>query len=223
MLWVSVSLGLILVGYLLGSMPTGYLAGRFIKGIDIRQYGSGGTGATNVLRTLGKKTAIWVLLVDVLKGAIAVFLARWVCAVAASNFATNINFDWSVAAPWIITLAGLAAVLGHSCSVWINFTGGKSVATGLGVIFTMAWTVGLAALLVFAIALGLWRIVSLSSILAAIATMTAMFLTHQPLPYQLLAIVGGGYVIWRHRTNIRRLFTGQEPKIGQNLAQEGQS
>lgn len=217
-LGIGISVVLIVLAYLLGSLPTGYLVGYALQGIDIRQYGSGGTGATNVLRTLGKKPALFVLIVDILKGAIAVLLVKLGYAwMIAQPWAAG--FDWLSWQPWAVTLAGLVAILGHSRSVWINFTGGKSVATGLGVICTMAWPVGLGALLAFGLTLGIWRIVSLGSILAALTAVVLMFVTGQPIPYLLLAIAAGLYVILRHRTNIQRILDGTEPKIGQKLAQ----
>lgn len=199
---------LLLVAYLSGSIPTGYWTGRILRGIDIREHGSKSTGATNVLRTLGKGPALFVLLIDLLKGVAAIALTRWITALP------------EVAVPaahanWLITLAGLAALLGHSRSVWINFTGGKSVATGLGVLVAMSWPVGLSCLGVFAIILALFKIVSLGSITAAIAAPILMVVFQQPFPYVLLAIAGGVYVILRHRANIQRLLAGNEPRIGQ--------
>jgi acyl phosphate:glycerol-3-phosphate acyltransferase len=201
--------GLILAGYLLGSFPTGYLIAKWVKGIDIRQHGSGGTGATNVLRTVGKPAAVAVLLVDLVKGALAVLLVKLAYPSAIS--ALGVNPDWQ---PWIEALAGLAALLGHSRSIWLNFTGGKSAASGLGILLAMAWPVGLGTLAVFAAVVGLTRIVSLGSMLAAIATIVLMVVTGQPLAYGLLAIAGGVYVILRHRSNIERLLAGTEPRLG---------
>lgn len=215
---IGISAVLIVLAYLLGSIPTGYLVGYALQGIDIRQYGSGGTGATNVLRTLGKKPALFVLIVDILKGAIAILLVKLGYSWMASE-SWSVGADWLSWQSWVVTLAGLMAILGHSRSVWINFTGGKSVATGLGVLCTMAWPVGLGALLVFALALAVWRIVSLGSILAAVTAIVLMFVTAQPLPYLLLAIAAGLYVILRHRTNIQRILDGTEPKVGQKLAE----
>ena len=117
--------------------------------------------------------------------------------------------------PWIACLAGLAALLGHGRSIWLGFTGGKSVATGLGVLLALSWPVGLGALAVFGATLAASRIVSLSSMLAAVAAIVLAVGLGQPLPHLLLVIAGGGYIIVRHRTNIRRLLAGSEPQLGQ--------
>ncbi|GET43296.1 glycerol-3-phosphate 1-O-acyltransferase PlsY [Microseira wollei] len=204
---------LLLLAYLLGSFPTGYLAARILKGIDIREQGSGSIGATNVLRTLGKGPAIVVLLLDAAKGALAISLA---------HFAFSFAVAGLLSLPWLVALAGLAAVFGHSWPIWLNFKGGKSVATSLGILLAMSWQVGLATFGVFAFFLAISRIVSLSSIAAAIAVSLLMILLHQPLPYQLFAIAAGLYVIWRHRSNISRLLAGTEPQIGQKLAPDPQ-
>lgn len=214
--WVIFNLSLFLAAYLLGSIPTGYLVGRIFKGIDLRQEGSGSTGATNVLRTLGKGPAIFVLSVDVLKGVGAIALVKWAYYLEFISKLAPLPIleSWL---PWMITAAGLLAVVGHSRSIWLGFAGGKSVATSLGVLLAMSWVVGLATLGVFALSLAISRIVSLSSIAGAIAVSGIMYATHQPLPFILFAIAGGIYVIWRHRSNIQRLLDGTEPRIGQKL------
>jgi acyl phosphate:glycerol-3-phosphate acyltransferase len=213
LLWVGIVL---VTAYLFGSLPTGYVAGRLLKGIDIREHGSGSTGATNVLRTLGKVPALVVFLVDVGKGSAAVLLARWLYHLPAIAATVPADLSLSTWIPWAATIAGLAALLGHSKSVWINFTGGKSVATGLGTLLAISWAVGLSTLAVFGVVLALTRIVSLSSIAAAIAVSGLALALHEPLPHQLMAIAGGLYVIVRHRANIQRLFAGTEPRLGQN-------
>lgn len=208
---ISISIGLLLVAYLLGSFPTGFLAAKLLKGIDIRDQGSGSIGATNVLRTLGKGPAIVVLLVDALKGALAIALANWIY-----PFTNN----ESLPLPWLVTLAGLFAVIGHSLPVWLKFKGGKSVATSLGILLAMSWQVGLATLGVFAFVVAITRIVSISSISGAIAVSLFMILFKQPLPYLIFAIAAGVYVIWRHRSNIQRVIAGTEPKVGEKLLTE---
>ena len=194
--------------YLLGSIPTGYLAGR-LRGIDIRKHGSGSTGATNVLRTLGKGPALAVLIVDVLKGVAAILLARWL-------------FPWLQAPaawlPWAVCLCGLAVLLGHSRSIWLGFTGGKSAATGLGVLLALSWPVGVGAAAVFLAVLALVRIVSLASMLAAVTAAILVCVLPEPLPSRLLVIAGGLYVLALHRANIARLLAGTEPKVGRSSA-----
>jgi glycerol-3-phosphate acyltransferase PlsY len=208
---------LLIAAYLLGSLPTGYLAGRLLKGIDIREQGSGSTGATNVLRTLGKGPALIVLLIDALKGVGAIALVNGFYALAATSVVPS---TWQ---PWLVALAAFAAVLGHSKSIWLNFTGGKSVATSLGILLAMSLPVGLGTLGVFAVVLALSRIVSLGSIAGAIAVFFLMIFLGQPLPYQLFAAAAGLYVILRHTSNIQRILTGTEPQIGQPLPQETNS
>lgn len=205
------------IAYLLGSTPSGYWVGKLLRGIDIREHGSKSTGATNVLRVLGKWPALIVLLVDVAKGAAAVVFARWLCLwlLTPSTASTEAIFDLQNLEPWVVFAAGLAVLLGHARSIWLNFTGGKSAATGLGVLLAMSPFVGLGPGLVFAAALAIFRIVSLSSILAALTAIVLVLGLEQPLPYRLLVIAGGLYVIARHAANIGRLLAGTEPRLGQ--------
>src|SRR5258705_3358135 len=160
--WIASLIGLA-IAYLCGSTPTGYLAGRLLKGIDIREHGSKSTGATNVLRTLGKWPALVVLLVDVLKGVGAIVFARWVYAwfYTLPSVTPPTALDLQTWVPWAVCLAGLAALMGHSRSIWLNFTGGKSAATGLGVLLAMSWPVGLGAAAVFGVVVGFFWVVFL--------------------------------------------------------------
>lgn len=214
--WIASVAGLA-VAYLLGSTPTGYLAGKILKGIDIREHGSRSTGATNVLRTLGKWPALAVLLVDVLKGAGAIVFARWFYPwlYTLPSVTPPTAPDLQGHLPWAVCLAGLAVLLGHGRSIWLSFTGGKSAATGLGVLLAMSWPIGLGAATAFGLVLAIFRIVSLGSMLAALTAIVLVCGLEQPLPYRLLVIAGGIYVIARHRANIRRLLAGTEPRLGQ--------
>ncbi len=199
--WIANVAGLA-IAYLFGSIPTGYLAGKLLKGIDIREHGSRSTGATNVLRTLGKGPALAVLLVDVLKGVAAIVFIRWLCALPYLTPPAGLEPQRFV--PWAVCLAGLAVLLGHGRSIWLNFTGGKSAATGLGVLLAMSWPIGLGAAAVFCVVLVISRIVSLSSMLAALTAIALVCGMQQPLPYWLLVFAGGLYVIARHNANIWR-------------------
>lgn len=215
--WIASLVGLT-AAYLLGSTPSGYLAGKLLKGIDIREHGSRSTGATNVLRILGKWPALAVLLVDVLKGVAAILFARWFYPWLDTlpSAAPLAGLGPQALVPWAVCLAGLAVLLGHGRSIWLNFTGGKSAATGLGVLLAMSWPIGLGAAAVFGAVLAVFRIVSLGSMLAALTAIALVCGMEQPLPYWLLVIAGGIYVIARHRANIRRLLAGTEPRLGQD-------
>lgn len=212
MFWIAGVLGLA-VAYLLGATPTGYLAGRVLRGMDIREHGSRSTGATNVLRLLGPGPGAAVLAVDLAKGAAAVAFAQafypWLGAwpSAPPMFAGAI--------PWAVCLAGLAALLGHARSIWLGFTGGKSAAAGLGVLLALSWPVGLGAAAAFGVVLAISRIVSLGSMLGAIVAVGLVFGLPHPWPYRLLVAAGAAYVIARHAANIRRLLAGTEPRLGQ--------
>ena len=202
---------LLLAGYLLGSIPSGYLAGRWIQGVDIRSLGSGSTGATNVLRVFGKGPALAVFLVDVLKGTAAVLLAKDLLqgdGIAATS-------DW-----WVVA-AGLAALAGHSWSFWLGGKGGKAVATGLGMLLGLVPAVGLACFGMFLTTLSASRIVSLSSVVAALSLPLLMLGSFAAAgsglrpAYLVLALLTTALVVWRHRSNLQRLLAGTEPKLGQ--------
>ena len=196
-------LSILFLGYLFGSFPSGYLAGRITKGIDIRSLGSGSTGATNVLRHIGKRAAIAVFLIDVSKGVLSILVAKYLL----------LNDSWQVA-------VGLSTLIGHIWPVWLNWKGGKAVATGLGIFLGLSWQVGLATLGIFILIITLFRIVSLASISSALALPIIMFLSFTDstisLPFLVVSLLAMILVVWRHRENILRLVKGKEPKIGQN-------
>lgn len=189
----------LLAAYLLGATPTSYMAGRLVRGIDLREHGSGNLGATNVFRVMGWKVAIPVVLVDVAKGwAPTLFFPLWDAAPAD---------EWALA-------YGAAAIVGHVFSAYVGFRGGKGVATSAGVFLALApWAV-LIGFIVWGVTVTLTRIVSLSSILAALVLPLAVFVTNEP-PIELALSVGlAAFVIYAHRANIRRLAHGQEARFG---------
>ncbi|MFN9176070.1 MAG: glycerol-3-phosphate 1-O-acyltransferase PlsY [Synechocystis sp.] len=204
---------LLLTAYLLGSIPTGYWAGKLLQGIDIREHGSKSTGATNVLRTLGKPAAIAVLVIDILKGMAALGLVRLIYA---QGWFPALPNSWQ---DWLLIGTALLAMIGHSRSIFLNFTGGKSVATSLGVLFVLNLWLALGTLGTFLIVIAISRIVSLSSILAAIAASLVVLGLQLPLPYLVFTLIAGFYVILRHRANIQRLLQGTEPKLGEKIPQ----
>jgi len=189
----------LLAAYLLGSIPSGYLAGRWCAGIDLRQLGSGSTGATNVLRQVGKGPALVVFLVDVLKGTAAVLLAKALLGPAAHG--------------WVVA-AGLGALAGHSWPLWLGGKGGKAVATGLGMLLGLVPAVGLACFGIFLALFSFSRIVSLASLGAAFSLPLLMLAAGAPPAYLALGLLAGLLVIWRHRTNLQRLLSGTEPRVG---------
>lgn len=206
-----ISFGLIVSAYLLGSIPTGYIVAYVAKGIDIREYGSGSTGATNVLRTVGKTAALSVLLIDMFKGGLVVYLVRLYFA-QYDNGVVPVSWE-----DWLVAIASLMAVLGHSKSIWLKFSGGKSAAISLGILTVMNFWLGLGTLTVFVCVLAISKIVSISSIASAIAVNVLMWVL-QPYPaYIMFAMVAASYVIIRHKSNIERILAGTEPRIGEKI------
>lgn len=187
--------GVLILGYLLGSIPFGLVLTRLAGLGDIRQIGSGNIGATNVLRTGNKPLAALTLVLDGGKGAAAVF-------------ATAYLFP-SLTAP-----VAVAAVLGHLFPVWLRFHGGKGVATTLGALLALAWPVGLLACGTWLLCAALFRYSSLSSLLSlALSPLYAYFLADQPI--MIAAGLLAALLFYRHKDNIRRLLSGEETKIGQ--------
>ena len=198
----------ILVSYLIGSIPFGYLIVRGKLGDDIRQSGSGGTGATNVSRRAGKAAGVFTLVLDALKGVIAVLVAR------AMFPGVGPYADWLAAA------AGIAALVGHIFPVWLGFRGGKGVATGVGVFIVIAPVALLCAGVLFVAIVAVTRYVSLGSIIAAVTVplfvwLQAVFV--EPVadlrPLLTAAITGAALILFAHRGNIARLARGTESQI----------
>jgi glycerol-3-phosphate acyltransferase PlsY len=198
---------IVLLAYLLGSIPFGYLLVRLFVGGDVRETGSGGTGATNVTRRAGRGPGVLTLLLDLLKGVAAVLIARALLGAGAG-------------ADWWVCAAGAAAVLGHVFPVWLKFRGGKGVATGLGVFLVLAPIATLCALLLFVIVVRLWRYVSLGSIAAAallplaVWSLSAVGVSDRaPRPLLLFSVLGAALIVFMHRANIGRLLRGEEGKL----------
>ena len=202
-------IGMAVLGYLIGAIPVGVVVGRLRRGIDVREHGSGSMGMTNVMRTVGHGAGAFVFLADVAKGAIAVALA-WGIIGSGSDM-----FFWGQVA------GGVAAVIGHSWPVYIGFRGGRGISTGFGAILVLSWPVALIAFAVFLAVVGLFRYVSLGSILGALTMLVALipFIIYdvEPIAYIVFAAVVAALVIFRHRENIRRLLSGKESKIGQRV------
>lgn len=183
------------IGYLLGSIPFGMVLARAMGLGNLRTIGSGNIGATNVLRTGNKTAAALTLVLDGAKGAVAVLLAR---AMAGEDAAQ---------------LAGLMAMLGHCYPVWLRFNGGKGVATFLGIVLALAWPVGLGCCVAWLIGAFTSRISSMGALAAASASTFLMVMLGAGNAL-MLGIVLTLLIFWRHRTNIRRIKAGTEPKIG---------
>jgi glycerol-3-phosphate acyltransferase PlsY len=195
-----VTILLVALGYVLGSIPTGLLVARWRTGVDIRRHGSGNIGMTNVLRAVGKGAAVLTLVGDLIKGLLPVLLAR----------------AW-LTSPWAIGLIALAAVIGHLYPVFAGFHGGKGVATTLGAFLPLLPGPLLIAFLVFVTCVALRRQVSLGSLAAAAALPIAAFAWGSPAAYALYALVAATLIWYRHRENIQRLLAGTEPTIGQRV------
>lgn len=200
---MTIIIGIIL-SYLIGSIPTAYVFGKLLKGIDIRQHGSGNIGATNVFRVLGKGPGITVLALDILKGVIAV---------------TIVPDFLGLTEVFQRVMLALVVVCGHNWTVFLKFKGGKGIATTFGVLIgltvkivlirpVLLWTV-----LVWLACFLITRIVSVSSILAATCLPVIMALTGQEIAVICLGIIFCVFVVLRHKANIRRIFAGQEPRV----------
>ena len=187
---------LALVAYLLGSIPFGLWLVKAWKGIDVREVGSGNIGTTNVYRAAGKGAAIAVFLLDAAKGTLPVALALWL----------NLG-------AWAAVGVGAAAILGHSKSIFLGFTGGKSVATGIGTVLALSPVGAAIALAIWGAVFATTRMVSLGSIVAAVALPGILYALGAPMPYLIFVAAAALYVVVRHRANIQRLLAGKENRL----------
>jgi len=189
--------GLIFVAYVLGSIPTGYWLGLAWEGIDVRRQGSGNLGATNVFRVLGTGPGLLTLTIDILKGWAPVLCARHL-------------FPQDLA---LALATGLAAILGHTTSVFVRFRGGKGVATSAGVFAALLPLPTAAAVLVFAVVFAVTRYVSLGSLVAVLTLAASSFMVSTPRPLSWAAVLVAVFVVWTHRANILRLRNGTENRL----------
>jgi glycerol-3-phosphate acyltransferase PlsY len=206
MLWIIIT---ICASYLLGSIPTAYIFGRLLKGIDIRDFGSGNVGATNALRVLGKPVGITVLIIDILKGVLAVALLGNLLSAKVSFLPPEI----------LRVMSGLCAIAGHNWTIFLNFKGGKGVATTFGVLAGLAFNIpGLKLILILTIATWLTvfiiaRIISVASVISAIAMPVYMLVFKQSGILLFLSIILCLFIILRHKPNIKRVLRGKEPRL----------
>lgn len=199
--------GVIILGYLIGAIPFGYIVGRVARGIDVRDYGSGSMGMTNVLRTVSTKAGALVFVTDLIKGAAAVGIAWAIFTLAPDMLA------------WGLVAGGAAAVMGHNWPVYIGFRGGRGVTTSFGALLVISWPVALISFAIFLIVVALSRYVSLGSVLGALAMLLVMIpfvlFDLEPFAYLVFGLVVVPVIIFRHRGNIQRLLSGTERKLGQ--------
>ena len=197
---ILVVLGVVVLSYIIGSIPTGYIIVKVKTGQDIREVGSGSTGATNVKRVLGKTWFFTVMLLDAFKGALPVILAQ--------SFAHNTVYPGLSA-----VLAAVAVLIGHSKSIFLGFKGGKSVASGVGTILALNWIVGLCVAVIWSVITYTTKYVSVGSIIAVALSPVLMWAFKAPLPYIVYCALGAVYIIYLHRSNIQRLIAGNENKV----------
>lgn len=199
----------ILVSYLVGSMPTAYIFGRLLKGIDIRKFGSGNVGATNALRVLGKGPGISVLVLDILKGFVVVtFFADILSSAVTGTSVETLRI-----------IFGLSCICGHNWTVFLKFKGGKGIATTFGVLLGLAIKIG-GLKVILALSVITWlviffmsRIVSLSSVITGIALSVYMFAFQQSSILKFLSIILSIFIILRHKSNLKRILQGKEQRL----------
>ncbi len=196
--------------YLIGSIPTGYIVVKLFKGEDIRKIGSGSTGATNVKRVMGSLWFFIVMLLDAIKGVIPVIAAVFFTVYLAQlKLIHPFLFNTGI----LPVLAAIFVILGHSKSVFLEFTGGKSVATGVGTLLALNWITGLSVAAIWGIITWISKYVSLGSIIALAIAPFIMWFLKAPIAYVVYAVIAALYVIFLHRENIKRLISGNENKV----------
>ena len=208
-------IAVIIIGYLLGSIPSGVLVGKLLTNVDVREYGSGKTGMTNVLRTAGKKAAALVFILDLLKGALAVIFAGLI---VGRNYLV-IGGDFGLGLLVAQVLAALASIAGHNWSIFLGFKGGRGVLTFFGGLFALCPVAALFGGEVFIIGAGLTRFASLGSIAGVVGTYSILIpltiFNGFPLEYLIYTLIGTVFIVIMHRENITRLLSGKERRIGE--------
>ena len=189
-----------IIAYVIGSIPTGYIIVKAKTGQDIRTVGSGSTGATNVKRVLGKNYFFLVMLLDALKGALPVVLAKLFATVGISLGLAPV-------------IAAVAVIIGHSKSIFLQFKGGKSVASGVGTILALNWVVGIVIALIWGVITYTTKYVSVGSIIALVVSPFVMYFLGAPIAYVAYCALGAIYIVYLHRENIKRLINGNENKV----------
>jgi glycerol-3-phosphate acyltransferase PlsY len=202
-----------LLAYLLGSIPTGFLVAQ-AKGVDIRAVGSGNIGATNVLRTLGKPAGIFVFFMDAFKGWVAVV---WMTRLALLAFGLSAD---ATRLEVCHIIAALCAILGHNYTCWLNFKGGKGIATSAGVLLALVPWALVTIFVTWIVVFALTRYVSLASLAASAALPFASWATHESLTKVIVTGAMAVLAIYKHKGNIQRLFNGTEPRFGQKKEEE---
>ena len=191
-------LTLVITAYIVGSLPIGLYVGKLVRGIDVREFGSGNIGASNVWRTLGPKWGILVFLMDVLKGVLPVCCARY-----APEYGG-----------WAPVLTGFASILGHNASPFLKFKGGKGVATSLGVAIGLSWQAGLIAFGSWFLVLLITRYISVASLVGVpVGSFLIWWFNGQKLPYLLFGLLASVFVFVKHKANLKRLSDKTEPQV----------
>lgn len=195
--------------YILGSVPIGLIIGKITRGIDIRNFGSGNIGASNVLRTLGIGWGIIVFVLDTLKGFIPVYACQ--------------ELELS---PWLIVIGGMLCICGHNCSVFLRFKGGKGVSSSLGMIIGLNPVIAAIAFALWCLIVLITRYISVASVIAALSVPIQMILWKSmdvPFAYKVIGVIAALAIVVKHKSNFKRLLDGTESKIGQKVKVEEES
>ena len=191
----GIAVGLVVLGYVVGSVSPSVFLGKLFRGVDLRQHGSGNAGTTNAFRVLGPRLGVAVLVADILKGVVPVLVARF------------------LAGPVVVVIVAFACVIGHNYSLFLRGRGGKGVATGAGAALAMMPVIGGYLFVVFVVLVFVGRIVSVASITCTILLPVLAYVFDQPLPYLVASCLMSAVVLWAHRKNVVRLLKRQEPRF----------